>query len=228
MYDGFCSATPHWFVSHLKYIHRYQGESFSHIYFLDEKTSYHSRHSQLYKTNDSAKTWSLLQDNDIYTIQAIWFIDARTGFVADDNGLKRTSDSGRTWTVLPINYIGYNDRDILALKFLNSKVGYFTSAYGGIHQTIDSGKTWIPYSRTPYDSRYITFTKDSLVYFGSANGTIVSGKIDTAFGVKAGCVSGTFSFTSNITGPTYQWEVNTGLGTYAPITDNAFYAGAST
>ncbi len=41
------------------------------------------------------------------------------------------------------------------------------------------------------------------------------------------CVGGTVSYTSNITGASYQWQVNTGSG-FTNITNNATYAGATT
>jgi ELWxxDGT repeat protein len=41
------------------------------------------------------------------------------------------------------------------------------------------------------------------------------------------CVGGNISYTSNITGASYQWQVNTGSG-FTNITNNATYAGATT
>ncbi len=41
------------------------------------------------------------------------------------------------------------------------------------------------------------------------------------------CPGGTISFTSNITGASYQWQVNTGAG-FANISNNSTYAGATT
>ncbi|MES2850916.1 MAG: hypothetical protein V4685_17830 [Bacteroidota bacterium] len=41
------------------------------------------------------------------------------------------------------------------------------------------------------------------------------------------CVGGTVSYTSNITGASYQWQVNTGSG-FTNISNNATYAGATT
>lgn len=41
------------------------------------------------------------------------------------------------------------------------------------------------------------------------------------------CVGGNISYTSNVTGASYQWQVNTGSG-FAIITNNATYSGATT
>lgn len=204
---------------------RTSSESFRHIHFLDEKTGYHSRYSQLYKTNDSAKTWALLYNNGSYEIKAIWFIDARTGFVADDYGLKRTGDSGRTWTAIPLSY---SESSVLTLKFINNKLGYFTNTAGTIYQTVDTGKTWQAYSTTPNASKYITFTKDSLAYFAGTYGMIISTQVDTGFGVSSVCLGSPITFTSDISGPTYQWQINTGYGGYTDITNDAYYSGATT
>lgn len=165
----------------------YQGEHFEKIFFVNEKTGYASRYQYLYKTDDSAKTWTQLWNQDYTWITAINFPSAKVGYVVRESGLmKKTADSGKTWTAM--NIPSFYD-DVYNIKFLDEQTGYLSTEYGRIYKSIDGGNSWTLAMRLPNDIRSIEFGKDSSVYFGGANGTIIKSfvpecRIDS-FGVKS-------------------------------------------
>ena len=165
----------------------YQGEHFEKIFFVNEKTGYASRYQYLYKTDDSAKTWTQLWNDDIKWITAINFPSAKVGYVVGESGLMRkTVDSGKTWTSM--NIPSFYD-DVYNIRFVDERTGYLSTEYGVIYKSIDGGINWSMVARLPNDIRSIEFGKDSSVYFGGANGTILKSfvpeyRIDS-FGVKS-------------------------------------------
>jgi len=145
------------------------------IYFIDEKTGYASRYDRLFKTTDSARTWTELWDDQ--PISSIWFINTSTGFVAGENGmLKQTLDSGRTWNNITIASQFYDD--IYTIKFFNNEVGYLTAENGIIYRTINGGNTWKQYGRASfYPLRTIHFAPDSTVYVAGQWGSVLRSAI---------------------------------------------------
>lgn len=152
---------------------QYYGEVFQKIHFIDEKTGYASRYEKLYKTEDSAKTWTELAGVSSNNITSICFTNPATGFVAGENAqLKQTRDSGKTWTNTTIANQFYDD--IYTIKFINQKVGYLTAENGAIYKTTDSGYTWQPNGRASfYRMNAITYSPDSSVYIAGENGAIL-------------------------------------------------------
>lgn len=149
----------------------YQGEHFEKMFFVNEKTGYASRYAYLYKTDDSAKTWVQVLNEDYKWIAAINFPSAKVGYVVGESGLmKRTVDSGKTWT--PMTIPSFYD-DVYNVKFIDEQTGYLSTEYGKVYKTVDGGISWDLAVQLPNEIRSIEFGKDSSVYFGGANGTIL-------------------------------------------------------
>lgn len=199
----------------------YYGQVFYKIQFLDEKKGYASRYSQVYKTIDSAKTWTLFKDNDFHTINCMWFFDERSGLIGDDYGLKRTADSGKTWTTLNFTY---SDQQINRINFLTSAVGYLTCSSGAIYQTADSGITWALYGKAPgYNTYYNIKFNGTNAYFGGSSGAILASSAKYIISPDYVCNGSKISFTSDISGTAYSWEISGDGGTtYAPVFEDGF------
>lgn len=208
---------------------RFSGEIIRKIHFLNEKIGYGLRYSQLYKTTDSAKNWTLLLDNNSTQFTSLYFLNQRIGLVADDYnfGFRRTTDSGRTWTTIPLPY---NDRVVLSIKFINGAIGYATCSSGSIYQSADSGATWALYGKTPYECNNVKTDKTGLVYFGGAFGTIVSASTNYIIYPDYKCIGSSFSFFSDIMGlSSYQWQISSNNGqSFSPIINDGIHTGFST
>ncbi len=146
------------------------------LFFVDENTGYSTQGSFLYKTTDSAKTWSQVNvyNNYNYTLNNIWFTDAATGYIAGNGGFNLlTNDSGKTWTQFAITPGNFNFNNVLAIRFFNNKVGYLTSEGGGIYKSFDGGKNWMAEKPAPWECKTIQMSSDSVVYFAGTYGTIL-------------------------------------------------------
>jgi photosystem II stability/assembly factor-like uncharacterized protein len=150
---------------------QYQGESFNHVFFTSEKNAFAARYKSLYHSTDSAKTWSLLWQQEAIT--DIKFVNEKIGFISGENGfLSKSIDSGKKWTKIPISPSYYDD--IYCVNFFNEEVGFIGTEGGMIYRSIDSGKTWQQFDRVNfYRINIIMFSNDSTVYFTGENGAIV-------------------------------------------------------
>ena len=168
------------------------------LFFTDEKTGYGASGPFIYKTTDSAKTWSTVFVNDSKFIYSIWFTSPAIGYAVGDDGYNQlTIDSGKTWTRFKIAPDNFNFNEVYAIKFFTPKVGYLTSQSGGIYKTSDGGKLWRAEKQSPSTCRFIEISSDTTVYFGGDFGTILKKDIreyfidsmkviiDTACSVKA-------------------------------------------
>jgi len=167
---------------------QYNGEMFTGIFYIDESTAFAIRNYQVYKTIDSAKTWTLLNLTNDYVnrLTDIWFTDKQTGFVASEEGtIFTTHDAGATWqSQYPLinNYLG--NVQINAIRFFNPQVGYITGGdnsgplnYGFIFKTIDSGRTW--QQSSSHGGNLISFTPDSNVLVAGYGGMLMKSPVGT-------------------------------------------------
>ena len=144
------------------------------LFFVDEKTGYGKAGSSIYKTTDSARSWSRIFINDYHAINSIWFTDPSTGYAFGDNGYNQmTTDSGRTWTRINIASDNINFPDVYAVKFFTKKIGYLTCGSGGIYRTFDGGKNWRSEKSSPSDCKTIEMSSDTTIYLTGEYGTIL-------------------------------------------------------
>jgi photosystem II stability/assembly factor-like uncharacterized protein len=122
------------------------------VFFLNEKDGFvTSYNGGIYKTTDSAKTWTKLNSGTTLPIRDIYFIDNNKGFavgglhscggtgcIPPGGFILRTLDGGQTWTKI------YTPATMIEISSI-----YFTSATTGfcvgdnmIFKTIDGGVTW--------------------------------------------------------------------------------------
>ena len=79
------------------------------------------------------------------------------------------------------------------------------------------------FGKTPNPCGNITSNKkNSLIYFGGANGSILSANADyIALYADYKCVGQSIIFKSNLVGSSYSWEVNRNYGAgFVPINDD--------
>ncbi len=144
------------------------------LFFIGEKTGYGKAGPFIYKTTDSARSWSIIFVNDSYAINSIWFTDPATGYAMGDYGYNQmTTDSGKTWTRIQIASDNFNFPDVYAVRFFTKKIGYLTCASGGIYRTFDGGKNWRAEKSSPWECKTIEMSSDTTVYLTGEYGTIL-------------------------------------------------------
>lgn len=125
------------------------------VFFLNGKDGFvTSYNGGIYKTTDSAKTWTALSSTTNLPIRDIFFTDAKNGFaVGGENScsgtgcippggfILRTQDAGQTWNKV---YTPLNKFEITSIIFINNLVG-FCAGVNVIYKTIDGGQTWSEY-----------------------------------------------------------------------------------
>jgi photosystem II stability/assembly factor-like uncharacterized protein len=148
--------------------------SYHNQFFIDEKTGYGNKGPFLYKTTDSAKTWTQIFINDNATINTIWFTSPNTGFIMGGNGFnQRTDDGGQTWTRMYITPDNFNFHEIFTLRFFNEKLGYFLGRSGIIYKTLDGGHTWLQDWTSPWECRAMAMTADTSIFIAGDKGIIL-------------------------------------------------------
>ncbi|HTI92315.1 MAG TPA: YCF48-related protein [Puia sp.] len=166
----------------------YNGEIFNKIFFADASTAFAIRSYEVWKSTDSAKTWTQLNIPNNYpsSYNDLWFTSKMKGYVAGESGaIYTTDDGGATWQFtnpLINTYVG--DATINAIRFFNPQVGYVTGGnefgpgnYGYIYKTIDSGRTW--QQNYNHGGTVITFTPDSNVLIGGFGGMLLKSPVAT-------------------------------------------------
>ncbi|HKO82297.1 MAG TPA: YCF48-related protein, partial [Chitinophagaceae bacterium] len=146
---------------------------YRNLFFIDEKTGYGTIGPSLYKTTDSAKTWTLNKVSDNF-FNGIWFTDSLTGFAMGDQGFNhRTKDAGKTWEHFEITPGNFNFDDVMAVRFFNKKIGYLLTDKATIYKTFDGGRNWHFDFKTPWVTRIIVMTGDTSVYIAGDHGSIL-------------------------------------------------------
>ncbi len=92
----------------------------------------------IYRT-DSAKTWTLLNENQMDSVTYIWAIKKLSDgkiFVGTERGVYASFDNGKTWSKT-----GFTNGDVRCLAF-DGKILYAGTWGDGLYKSDDEGKTW--------------------------------------------------------------------------------------
>jgi photosystem II stability/assembly factor-like uncharacterized protein len=201
------------------------GIKLSSVFFLNEKTGYATRGYQLYKTIDSAKSWSILRNHN-NSITKMYFLNEAEGFIADNEYIRRTADSGKTWTALEVEGSVY-EATPTSFLFKDDSLGFYTTSSGRIMKTLDRGKTWRRFDKIASDANRLVKGGDDKFYAAGLNGVIVRLPADTSWGTVSACHGSDFTFIadSGTSVFSYQWQVNKDT-VFTNITDNGIYSGS--
>jgi photosystem II stability/assembly factor-like uncharacterized protein len=130
-------------------------DAFQDIYFLDEQTGFVAGYSgSIYKTTDSAKTWTAVNTTMTLPVYSIFFTDALTGYavgglnscigsgcVVPGGFILKSSDGGNNWTQV---YTPTDKTVLRSVFFVNSSTGY-CAGDNVILKTSNGGQTWTEY-----------------------------------------------------------------------------------
>ena len=125
------------------------------VFFVSDKDGFVSTYNGgLYKTTDSARTWTALNSTTTLPIRGLWFVNSQTGFaVGGQNScggsgcippggfILKTTDGGQSWTNI---YTPADKIEITSIYFVNETIGF---CVGGnvVFKTTDGGQTWNEY-----------------------------------------------------------------------------------
>lgn len=127
-------------------------DNFLSVFFINGKDGFVTgNNGGIYKTTDSAKTWTRLNSTISLPIRGIYFIDDNIGFaVGGENScggtgcipaggfILRTQDVGQTWTKV---FTPSDKIEISSIYFTNATNG-FCAGDNVVFKTIDGGQTW--------------------------------------------------------------------------------------
>lgn len=130
-------------------------ESLQSIFFINGKDGFVSgSNGGIYKTTDSAKSWTALNSTVSVPIYDIFFLNSSKGFaVGGENScggtgcvpyggfILRTLDGGKTWTKV---FTPTDKIEISSICFVNGTTG-FCAGDNVIFKTIDGGQSWSEY-----------------------------------------------------------------------------------
>jgi photosystem II stability/assembly factor-like uncharacterized protein len=203
------------------------GNNFANFFFLDERAGFASRGRELWKTTDSAKTWSFIRHNSEF-ITKMYFINEAEGFFMEYDKIRRTADSGKTWVTLEIEGSIYKPTPT-AMIFKDENIGYYTDKNGTIFKTVDRGMTWRTFDKVFSEARTITKGGDDEFFIGGENGLIVSVPADSSWGTVSACHGSNFMFMadSGYSNYSYQWQINKD-SVFANLSDDGIHSGTQT
>jgi len=198
----------------------------NNIFFLNEKTGYATQGYGLWKTTDSAKSWSILRYNNNW-INKVYFLNEAEGFIADDEVIKRTADSGKTWNSLEVEGSVYSAPPTSFL-FKDETLGFYTTRYGRIMKTVDRGKSWQRIEKISDDANILVKGGENDFIAGGLNGVMVTLPADTSWGTVSACHWSNFTFIADSGRSTYsyQWQVNKD-SVFNDLTDDGIYSGSN-
>ena len=122
------------------------------VYFLDERDGFVSTYNGgLYKTTDSAKSWTALNSTTTLPILDIYFTDSQVGFavgglnfcggtgcIPPGGFILKTTDGGKSWK----NIFTPTDKvEITSVYFVNASLG-FCVGDNVVFKTTNGGQTW--------------------------------------------------------------------------------------
>lgn len=128
-------------------------DDFLSIFFINGKDGFISgRNGGIYKTTDSAKTWTKLNSTTTLPIRDIYFLDNSNGFaVGGENScggtgctppggfILKTQDGGQSWTKI---FTPSDKIEISSIYFIDKTKG-FCIGPNVIFKTNDGGQTWM-------------------------------------------------------------------------------------
>ena len=112
-------------------------------YFLNKSTGYFSGYGAIYKTSDSATSFTKLPvDNDFFV--SICFTNNNIAYACGYNGgIYKTTDGGNSWTSQLKNNNDINrTRHFNQIKFFDDNIGYAVGNNGLIMYTDNGGDKW--------------------------------------------------------------------------------------
>lgn len=179
-YGGFGSTEPY----------------FSDFFFTDPKTGYGVDGYSVYKTIDSARTWTECEMIPVDILQSIWFTNATTGYaVGDQSYITKTLDSGHTWNRIFIDQTNGNvPGDLKQIRFFDQKIGFVING-NHVYRTINGANSWTLHGTFPYNMTGIDISPDSNLYVYGTYGSILKRSIKTfeidslAFNTVTSCSS---------------------------------------
>jgi photosystem II stability/assembly factor-like uncharacterized protein len=198
---------------------------FSYFFFVDEKTGFAARNWELWKTTDSAKTWSYVSRN-VEMITNMYFKNEAEGFIMESSIIRRTADSGKTWNILQIEGSAHRAKPI-SMLFSDENTGYFTNRDGIIFKSIDRGITWRTYDKVFSGAQTIVKGGDDELFLGGDNGLIASIPTDSNWGTVSACHGSNFVFIadSGISNYSYQWQINKD-SVFTDLSDDGIHTGS--
>lgn len=189
-------------------------QNFNKLFFANARTGYASNYSGLWRSIDSAKTWTQVLFLSSGSINDIYFVTPAKGVVVGSAyNLNVTSDSGRTWKYIQSTAIR---AEVTRIRFFSTEIGFLLLKNGDICKTIDGGFTWQKTGDMSFsEGAGISYTADSSMYAAGWYGSIVRAKIlpvDSTVNTVKGCGNTGMQLISNLSGSAYQWQVDTGNG----------------
>ena len=128
-------------------------DDFFSVFFINSKDGFISgRNGGIYKTTDSAKTWTKLNSTTTLPIRDLYFLDNSNGFAVGGESfcggtgctppggfILKTQDGGQSWTKIFTPSDKYVE--ISSIYFIDKKTGFCVGS-NVIFKTNDGGKTW--------------------------------------------------------------------------------------
>lgn len=106
------------------------------LFAHDDGTVYFGTAAGLYKTTDSAKTFTKLPTP--FTYVSVITADKNGNLFAGSGGVFRSKDQGTTWQQLPLRVQG----EMIISIAVNSKNTIFVASYSDFSKSTDGGDTW--------------------------------------------------------------------------------------
>lgn len=127
-------------------------EGLMSVFFLNGKDGFvTSYNGGIYKTVDSAKTWSALNSTTNLPIRDIYFLNSNSGFavgglnscggtgcIPPGGFILKTQDAGQSWNQI---FTPSNKLEITSVYFINNLLG-FCVGDNVIYKTTDGGQSW--------------------------------------------------------------------------------------
>jgi|GEM_PF-5622200 len=125
--------------------------------------------SEIVRTTDGGKTWSLVETGYDTNFRTIWFIDSLKGFAGADWGLFiKTTDGGDNWERIWQMTGGH----CIKIQFPGGSIGYVVYSNSAVFKTTDGGVTWEQQNLPVIDYHYTGFI--SAHFFNELTGYIVT------------------------------------------------------
>lgn len=127
---------------------RGRADSFSSLFFLDDRRGWAAGHGDVLRTDDGGDSWSGLTPEGVDTayrapVRAVQFLDNTRGFAAGNQAsLLRTADSGVTWEAVRTPFASGEHPNLWDLFFVDEFTGWVVGEEGTILATTDGGRMW--------------------------------------------------------------------------------------
>jgi photosystem II stability/assembly factor-like uncharacterized protein len=125
----------------------------------------------LWKTTDSALSWTQLTSGTSEDLKAVHFIDVNNGWAAGNAGtILVTTDAGANWSAQTSG----TGADLNGIRFVSASVGWAVGSGGVILKTVNAGASWATQTSGTTQRLNGLYPKDAnTVYAVGDNGVIV-------------------------------------------------------